>query len=73
MSQLIQNFVKMNTKEIETSMSANQFINKPILPENNFGIIVNEIVIFLDNVASNSQKGEILNYFNNHNIISQEI
>ena len=44
----------------------------PILPENDFGIIVNEMVIFLNNVASESKRWEILNYFNDHDIISQE-
>src|SRR5438034_8499355 len=63
----------MNTKEIETSMSTNQIINKPILPENNFDIIVNEMVIFLDNIETERKEREIHNYFNNHNIISQEI
>ena len=62
----------MNTKGIKTSMltgQINQIINKP----NDFGIIVNELVIFLDNVSLERKKCEILNYFDNHNIILQKI
>ena len=63
----------MNTKEIETSMSTNQIINKPILSENNFGIMVNEIVLLLESVKLERKKQEVLNYLNYHNTTSQEI
>uniref|UniRef100_U9TYE3 Uncharacterized protein n=1 Tax=Rhizophagus irregularis (strain DAOM 181602 / DAOM 197198 / MUCL 43194) TaxID=747089 RepID=U9TYE3_RHIID len=63
MSQVIKNFCNMNTKEIETSITS----------DNNFYIMVNEIILLLDNVNKERKKHEIVNYFNNHNITSQEI
>jgi TPR repeat protein len=63
MSQVIKNFNNMNTEEVETSMSS----------DNNFVIIVNEIIFLLENLETESKKHETINYLNNHNITSQEI
>ena len=61
MKEVVQNF-NMNTKPIMSSG-----INKPILSENNFSAIVDEIVY------NEREKSEILNCLRNHNISSQEI
>ncbi|CAB4440457.1 unnamed protein product [Rhizophagus irregularis] len=63
MSQLIQNFNIMNTEEMDTSISS----------ENNFDIMVNEIILLLENTEIKMRKHEIVNYLNNHNTTSQEI
>ncbi|POG54466.1 hypothetical protein GLOIN_2v1886636 [Rhizophagus irregularis DAOM 181602=DAOM 197198] len=63
MSQLIQNFNNMNTKEMDTTISS----------ENNFDIMVNEIILLFENTVMERRKHEIVNYLNNHNITSQEI
>ncbi|EXX72244.1 uncharacterized protein OCT59_008524 [Rhizophagus irregularis] len=63
MSQIIENFNKMSIEEIEPSMSSN----------NNFDIMVNEIILLLDNADIVRKKREVINYLNNHNITSQEI
>ncbi|POG69185.1 kinase-like domain-containing protein [Rhizophagus irregularis DAOM 181602=DAOM 197198] len=66
MSQVIQNFNMMNTKEIESSMSSsNQF-------ENNFDTMVNEILTIIFNDYNEVIKRNVLNYLNNHNITLQE-
>ncbi|EXX69381.1 Ste7p [Rhizophagus irregularis DAOM 197198w] len=62
MSQVIENFNKMRIEEIEPSMSSN----------NNFDIIVNEIILLLENTEIVRKKHEVINYLNNHNITSQE-
>jgi hypothetical protein len=48
--------------------------NKVILPENNFSVAVVEIIILLDDIPRQEvKKATINNYFNRHNINSQEI
>src|SRR6266496_3510342 len=41
--QIIHNFNKMNTKEIESLMSSNQIVNETVLSEKNFNVIIDEI------------------------------
>ncbi|CAB4438280.1 unnamed protein product [Rhizophagus irregularis] len=62
MSQVIKNFYKMNTEEIEISISSD-----------NFDIMVSEIILFLENIEIEGRKNEIINYLNNHNITLQKI
>src|ERR1043166_8575055 len=50
-----------------------QIINKTILSENDFGIIVNEIIDIFNRFDNDSLKEEVLKYLNNHNITLQEI
>jgi TPR repeat protein len=77
MSKLIQNFYKMNTKEIISTT----LTNKNILPEKNLNKIVNNIVNYIFKVANKGKEAAvliknikiILDYFNNNNINSQEI
>ncbi|EXX63134.1 uncharacterized protein OCT59_023770 [Rhizophagus irregularis] len=61
LSQLIQNFDKMNTKGIDLLTSCNYF-----------NTIVDELVDLSDKVED-EEKQKILNYLNNHNMTSQEI
>ncbi|POG79122.1 kinase-like domain-containing protein [Rhizophagus irregularis DAOM 181602=DAOM 197198] len=63
-SQILQNFNKINTNEIEPSISSNM---------NNFGSSVNEIIHCLEKVEIGKKKIEAYYYFNSHNITSQEI
>ncbi|GES93581.1 kinase-like domain-containing protein [Rhizophagus clarus] len=65
--QVIQNFYKMNTKEIESLISSNNQI------ENSFNIIVNDIINILENNSNKIGKQKVLNYLNNQNITLQEI
>ncbi|RGB39552.1 hypothetical protein C1646_472669 [Rhizophagus diaphanus] len=64
LSQVIQNFNMMNTKEIESS--SNQF-------ENNFNIIVHDIINLYDGYNREIKQQKILNYLNRHDIVLQEI
>ncbi|GBC22007.2 kinase-like domain-containing protein [Rhizophagus irregularis DAOM 181602=DAOM 197198] len=65
MSQIVQNFSRNNIKEIEPLMS-NLIIN-------NFNLVVNNIILFLENTDVKMRKSAIVNYLNNHDIDSQEI
>ncbi|PKK64258.1 kinase-like protein [Rhizophagus irregularis] len=65
MSQIIQNFSKINIKEKEPSISSSLIID-------NFSMVVNELTILLENIETNRGKYEIINYLKNHNITSQE-
>ncbi|GBB88071.1 hypothetical protein RclHR1_01460021 [Rhizophagus clarus] len=62
--QIIQNFKKININEIEPSIS---------FDENNFVMIIYEIFTLLTNLEKERVKQEILKYFNDHNVTSQEI
>jgi hypothetical protein len=63
MYQVITNNIDdINMEEIKTSMSSND----------NFGIIVNEIILLFSDVRIEFKKYEIINYLNNHNITPQE-
>ncbi|EXX57405.1 uncharacterized protein OCT59_023999 [Rhizophagus irregularis] len=64
-SKIIQNYIKINIKEIEPSISSNLIIN-------NFSMVINEITILLESIETNRRKYEIINYLKNHNITSQE-
>jgi TPR repeat protein len=63
MSQIIKNFNNMNTEVIKTSMSS----------DNDFAIIVNETILFLEDIEVERRKHGIVNYLNNRNITSQEV
>ncbi|RGB27597.1 kinase-like domain-containing protein [Rhizophagus diaphanus] len=65
MSQIIQNFNKINIKEMEPLISSNLIIN-------NFSMVINELTIFLENIDVRRKKHEIINYLNNHDVTSQE-
>ncbi|RGB34708.1 kinase-like domain-containing protein [Rhizophagus diaphanus] len=62
--QLIQNFNKISIKEIEPSMSLN---------EDDFQMVVDDLVILLDNVEQESGKDEVLDYLNDHDITPRQI
>jgi TPR repeat protein len=76
MSHFIQNFNKMSTKEIETITLINE--NMPL--EKNLNKIVNDIVNYIFKIDNEGKKStliknnkDILDYFDNNNINSQEI
>ncbi|RGB31507.1 kinase-like domain-containing protein [Rhizophagus diaphanus] len=64
MSQILQNFNKINTNEIEPSISSNM---------DNFGLFVNEMIHCLEKVETGKKKIEAYYYLDYHNITSQEI
>ncbi|UZO03508.1 uncharacterized protein OCT59_023915 [Rhizophagus irregularis] len=65
LSQLIQNFDMMDTKDIESSISINQF-------EDNFNIIINNMFNFFHD-GDEEGKQKVLSYLNEQNITLQEI
>ncbi|UZO03607.1 uncharacterized protein OCT59_024011 [Rhizophagus irregularis] len=66
MFQIVQNFSKVNIKEIEPLVSSNLIIN-------DFEIIIEEIILLLENIGAVWKKHEVINYLNNHNLTLQEI
>src|SRR5437764_15041126 len=73
-SQIIQNFDKINIKEIEPTTKN---INKYVFEED-LSIVIDELVSLMLNKQNKGKnrrmvKQHILNYINNHNIILQEI
>ncbi|RGB42639.1 kinase-like domain-containing protein [Rhizophagus diaphanus] len=79
LSQVIQEFNKMNTKEIMGTMTSpsNQIINQNILLENDLSVIVNNITEFISEVLNkgniNKLRQKVFDYFDNKNITPQEI
>jgi TPR repeat protein len=76
LSQLIQNFDKMNTKEIDSMVISNKQEN--LSTEKDFNIIVDEIndfIIKLSNKGNtlNSVREQVIECFNNYNTSLQEI
>ncbi|GBC02721.1 hypothetical protein RclHR1_04780008 [Rhizophagus clarus] len=65
-NQIIQNFNKINIKELEPSISSNLMID-------NFSMMINEIINLLENIETRRRKHEIINYLNNHNVPPREI
>ncbi|RGB27419.1 kinase-like domain-containing protein [Rhizophagus diaphanus] len=65
-SQIIQNFNKINVKEIKPSISSN-------LITNDFELMVIEMILLLENIVIERKKYEIIIYLNNHNITTREI
>ncbi|UZO03605.1 uncharacterized protein OCT59_024009 [Rhizophagus irregularis] len=66
MFQIIQNFSKVNIKEIKPSISSNLIIN-------DFEIIITEIIFLLENIEVVRKKHEVINYLNDQYLTSQEI
>ncbi|GES87962.1 kinase-like domain-containing protein [Rhizophagus clarus] len=66
MSQIIQNFSRINIKEIGPSISSN-------LIRNDFELIVNEIIFLFENVEIEKKKYETINFLNNYNVSLQKI
>ncbi|GBC05765.1 hypothetical protein RclHR1_06410002 [Rhizophagus clarus] len=64
-SQIVENFSKINIKEIEPSISSNLM--------NDFELVVNEIIILLEDTEIIMKKYKIVSYLNNHNISPREI
>ncbi len=78
LSQIIQNFDKMNTKEITLVASNEQIINKEILSKNHLSILVDEVVTFIFKGLNEGKinwrdEKQVLNFFNNQDITSNEI
>ncbi|GBC02719.1 hypothetical protein RclHR1_04780006 [Rhizophagus clarus] len=61
--QIIQNFSRINMKELEPSISL----------KNTLDIMINEIILLLDDTGSEREKHIIDDYCNNHSTTSQEI
>jgi hypothetical protein len=71
LSQIIQEFGTMNTKDIASYMPSNDQTNK-IEVNNNYSVIVDKIIKDILNMRSN-EKQEILNYFDEQNTTPQEV
>ncbi|CAB4437664.1 unnamed protein product [Rhizophagus irregularis] len=75
LSQLIQNFDKMNTKESDSMAISSEQEN--LSTEKDFNIIVDEINDFIYKLENKGidlelEKQQFIEYFNNHNLNSQE-
>jgi hypothetical protein len=66
MFQIIQNFNKINIKEIEPLISKN-------LITHDFELIVNEIISLLENIDIERKKRETVKFLKNYNITSEEV
>jgi len=77
LSQIIQNFNEMSTKELDESKpvipSSGQIINKTVLSENNFEMVVNGIFDIIPKTTKENRKQRILNHLNNYNTDPREI
>ncbi|UZO03909.1 uncharacterized protein OCT59_024309 [Rhizophagus irregularis] len=76
LSQLIQNFNKINTKEIDPMIVLSKQEN--ISAEEDFNRIIDEINDFIYNLSNKRiewklMKGKVIEYFNNYNTYSEEI
>ncbi|GBB88072.1 hypothetical protein RclHR1_01460022 [Rhizophagus clarus] len=60
---VIQNFNKINIKEIEPPM---------LLNESDFSFVIDKMVVLIDSLEKEREKEEVFRYFNDHNINSQE-
>ncbi|GBC05773.1 hypothetical protein RclHR1_06410010 [Rhizophagus clarus] len=66
MPQIIQNFNRMNIKEIGPSISSN-------LIRNDLELMIGEVILLFEDIETEMRKYKIVDYLNNHNITSQEI
>ena len=73
LSQNIQNFDKMNTRDIASISLSDENENKQTLTENDFNATVYEMNVLFNNGSEIGRGQEISNYLNNHNINSQEV
>ncbi|RGB36605.1 kinase-like domain-containing protein [Rhizophagus diaphanus] len=65
-SQIIQNFSRIDINEIDPSISTDLIMN-------DFEIMVVEIISLFENIEINMRKCKIIKYLDNHNVTSQEI
>ena len=77
LSQIIQNFNEMSTKELDESKPViplnGQIINKTVLSENNFEMVVNGILDIIPKSTLENRKQRILNHLNNYNTDLREM
>ncbi|GBC05769.1 hypothetical protein RclHR1_06410006 [Rhizophagus clarus] len=63
---ILQNFNRINIKEIEPLISSNLILN-------DLDLVVHEIILLLESIEIVMRKYKIVNYLSNHNISSKEI
>ncbi|RGB27588.1 kinase-like domain-containing protein [Rhizophagus diaphanus] len=73
LTQIIEDFNKLNAEESEISILSDRVINNDVLPGKNFNEVVNEIVLLLESIGIERKKHEIISYLHKYNIASQEI